>query len=69
MLLAGVVICKFEIAHLVRVILYFIISPTEIWSLTDEDEIANINIAEPFLKNYSYFPEIFLVNSDFCTRN
>ena len=48
---------------------HFSIRPTEIWSLTDDDEIDNINIAEPTLDNYSYYPEIFLVNSDFCTRN
>ena len=44
------------------------LSSTEIWSLTDEDKIGNINIAEPTLNKY-YYPETFLVDSDFCTRN
>lgn len=47
----------------------FSIRPTEIWSLSDDDEIGNINIAEPTLDNYVWYPEIFLVASDFCTRN
>ena len=48
---------------------FMIFSPTEIWSLTDQDEIQTINIAEPTLNLYESYPEIFLVNSDFCTRN
>ena len=48
---------------------HFSIRPTEILSLTDDDEIDNINIADPTLDGYSFYPEIFLVDSDFCTRN
>ena len=46
----------------------FRIQPTEIWSLTDDDEISNINIAGPTFDGYYEYPEIFLVTSDFCTR-
>ena len=43
-------------------------SKTEIWSLDGNDDHVNIQIAEPNLNNYRYYPEMFLVDSDFCTK-
>ena len=43
-------------------------SKTEIWSLDDNDDYINIQIAEPNLNNYRFYPELFLVDSDFCTK-
>ena len=34
-----------------------------------EDDTINMKIAEPSLKNYDYYPELFIVDSDFCTKN
>ena len=38
---------------------------TEIWSLHDNDNTVNMKIAEPTLTNYRYYPELFIVASDF----
>ena len=51
------------------ILILFYFRPTEIWSLTDEEEISAIHIVEPTLDSYKDYPEIFLVDSDFCTRN
>ena len=44
-------------------------SPTEIWSRDGEDDTMNMKIAEPTLKSYYSYPELFIVDSDFCTKN
>ena len=46
----------------------FIISETEIWTLDGNDDTINIKIAEPNLNNYVDYPELFIVDSDFCTK-
>ena len=43
-------------------------SKTEIWSLEENDDTVSMKIAEPNLNNYSYYPELFVVDSDFCTK-
>ena len=43
-------------------------SKTEIWSLDENDDTVNMKIAEPNLNNYDYYPELFMVDSDFCTK-
>ena len=45
----------------------FILS-TEIWSLDENDNIVNLKIAEPKLSAYE-IPELFIVVSDFCSKN
>ena len=44
-------------------------SPTEIWSRDAEDDTINMKIAEPNLKDFYSYPELFIVDSDFCTKN
>ena len=44
-------------------------SPTEIWSRDAEDDTINMKIAEPTLYFYRRYPELFIVDSDFCTKN
>ena len=44
-------------------------SKTEIWSLDENDNTINMKIAEPNLTNYRWYPELFTVDSDFCTKN
>ena len=39
---------------------------TEIWS--DKNGTKNIQLAEPQLDNYYIYPELFLVNIDFCVK-
>ena len=43
-------------------------SKTEIWSLDENDNMVNLKIADPNLSDYSWFPELFIVNSDFCVK-
>ena len=43
-------------------------STTEVWSLDDEDNTVNMKVADPKLNDYSYWPELFVVPSDFCTK-
>ena len=43
-------------------------SKTEIWSLDENDDTVNMKIADPNLKNYWYYPVLFIVDSDFCTK-
>ena len=45
------------------------LSPTEIWSMDETDDTINVKIAEPSLYYYDLYPELFLVDSDFCTKN
>ena len=42
----------------------FIPSYTEIWSLDRDSKI--IKLAEPQLDNYQMYPELFLVDTDYC---
>ena len=42
---------------------------TEIWSLDENDNAKNVKMAEPYLKDYRTYPELFVVASDFCTKN
>ena len=44
-------------------------SSTEIWSMDNNDNSVNVKVAEPILSYYAYYPELFLVPSDFCSRN
>ena len=44
-------------------------SSTEIWTLDEKDNTVNMKIAEPKLNFYSYYPELFIVASDFCANN
>ena len=41
---------------------------TEICSFNHNDDTVNMKIAEPSLNNYRYYPELFIVDSDFCTK-
>ena len=43
-------------------------SKTEIWSFDKNDDTVNIKMAEPDLDDYRYYPELQIVDSDFCTR-
>ena len=45
-----------------------LLSKTEIWTLDENDDTINMKIAEPTLDNYAYYPELFIVDSDFCTK-
>ena len=45
-----------------------LLSKTEIWSLDENDDTVNMKIAEPNLDEYSYYSELFIVDSDFCTK-
>ena len=44
------------------------LSKTEVWTLDENDDTINMKIAEPTLNNYSLYPELFIVDSDFCTK-
>ena len=46
----------------------FFFSKTEIWSLDENDDIIGMEIAEPKLNRYEDYPELFIVDSDFCTK-
>ena len=46
----------------------YLFSETEIWSMDDEDDTVNMKIADPILNNYRVYPELFIVDSDFCTK-
>ena len=46
----------------------YLYSKTEIWSLDVNDDTVNMKIAEPNLKDYMYYPELFIVDSNFCTK-
>jgi len=48
--------------------LIYSFSKTEIWSHDENDNTVNMKIAEPDLYNYYYYPELFIVDSDFCTK-
>ena len=39
---------------------------TEIWSIDGESKI--IKLADPQLDGYSYYPELFLVDIDYCVK-
>ena len=41
---------------------------TEIWSLDKIDNTVSMKIAEPKLQGYSSFPELFIVDSNFCIK-
>ena len=43
-------------------------SKTEIWSLDKNDDTINMKVVEPNLYHYAYYPELFIVDSDFCTN-
>ena len=43
-------------------------SETEIWTLDETDNTVNVKIAEPNLNSYRFYPELFIVDSDFCTK-
>ena len=36
--------------------------------MDSNDETVNMKIAQPELKNYGYYPEMFIVDADFCTK-
>ena len=40
---------------------------TEIWSMKENE--LYLHLTEPKLNNYYRYPELFLVDSDYCTRN
>ena len=40
----------------------------EVWILDDNEDTINMKIAEPKLANYSWYPELFIVDSDFCIK-
>ena len=44
-------------------------SATEIWAEDVAAETVNIKQVQPILSNYYFYPELFTVASDFCTRN
>ena len=41
--------------------------PTEIWSVKENE--LYLHLTEPELTNYSYYPELLLVDPDYCTGN
>ena len=45
-----------------------IFSPTEIWYFDDSDNTITMKLAEPSLYQYHSYPELFIVDSDFCTK-
>ena len=45
-----------------------LLSKTEIWTLDENDDTINMKIAEPSLYYYADYPELFIVDSDFCTQ-
>ena len=51
-----------------KIIHNIIFSKTEIWSHDENDNTFNMKFAEPNLNNYRYYPELFIVDSDFCTK-
>jgi len=46
-----------------------VFSATEIWAEDVATETVNIKQVQPILSNYYFYPELFTVASDFCTRN
>ena len=54
--------------HIEPALIIDLFSKTEIWSLDENDDTVNMKIAEPNLDEYSYYPELFIVDSDFCTK-
>ena len=46
----------------------YLFSKTEIWSLDGNDNTMNMKIAEPTLEDYAHYPELFIVDSDFCIK-
>ena len=65
MSLAEVIHCK--CIHFFRPKIFFLIfRPTEIWSKTDDNDDINIKVTEPSLHYYRYYPELFIVDSNFC---
>ena len=46
----------------------YVFSPTEIWSLDESDKAITMKLAEPSLYRYYSYPELFIVDSDFCTK-
>ena len=46
----------------------YLFRKTEIWSLDEKDDTINMKIADPNLNNYRYYTELFIVDSDFCTK-
>ena len=54
--------------YIKSVLLINLFSETEIWSLDENDDTVNMKIAEPNLNNYYAYPELFIVDSDFCTK-
>ena len=45
-----------------------LLSKTEVWTLDENDDTINMKIAEPTLDSYFWYPELFSVDSDFCTK-
>jgi len=50
-----------------KIITYFY-SQTEIWTLDEYDNTVNMKLAEPKLNQYQRYPELFIVDSDYCTK-
>ena len=48
--------------------LIYIFSETEIWSVDNQDNATTMKIAEPYLQDYAHYPELFIVDSDFCVK-
>ena len=47
----------------------YFFSKTEIWSLGENDDaVHTVKIADPSLNDYEYYPELFIVDADFCTN-
>ena len=42
-----------------------LLSQTEIWSL-NADNVFTITLAKPFLSGFYEYPELFLVDPEFC---
>lgn len=51
-----------------KMCIYLFFSKTEIWSLNENNDAVNIKITEPVLNHYATYPELFIVDSDFCTK-
>ena len=46
----------------------FYFSDTEVWLLDTINDTVTMKLTRPTLDNYSYYPELFVVPSNFSTK-
>ena len=64
MLLVVTVYCEFQ--HSFKIMSEKMLSLTEILTLDVNNEISGVTETEPKLWQYSFYPELFLVDANFC---